>query len=461
MTATLERAFIVRWRDMDRWVVPSAAILSRRLPAGWQLVRVGDVVKRVSNSVKVQPATEYKMAGVRWYGEGVFHRETARGDAQSAAWTSPLVPGALIYNRLFAWKASFAVVPPDLADCHVSNEFPQFMPDPAKLLPEYLYLWCIADQTIKAVNAASTGSAAVSRNRFREDYFLDFEMPLPPLAVQRKIVAAWEASRKAAVATAAKIAQLEADLEARFLADLGLKAPAQATLPKCFAVWWKDFDRWGVQPNQLATTGVDISRAKYPLVEGRDCLAEVKHGCSASPSPMPTTLEVLKISAATRGQFNPDERKYAFDVPRYRQEFELRAGDVLMCRTNGTLAMVGMSALVEADMPNLIYPDKLIRVRCKPNILPAYFWKLAQMGFARSQLEAAARTAVGNYAIGSDDIWALRFPLPPLPVQRQIVDRVANRRDEIAKLKADAKARADAAKADVEAMILGERKVRL
>ena len=181
----------------------------------------------------------------------------------------------------------------------------------------------------------------------------------------------------------------------------------------------------------------------------------MKHGCSASPSRTPSTLEVLKISAATRGHFRPSERKYAYDVQRYRQEFNLRAGDVLMCRTNGTLALVGMSALVDADMPNLIFPDKLIRVRCKSNILPAYFWKLVQTGFARSQIEAAARTAVGNYAIGSEDIWALRFPLPPPTVQEEIMNRVDVGRSKIAKLKADAKAHANAAKADVEAMILG------
>lgn len=459
MTGTLGRAIVVWWHEMDRWVVPSGALLSRRLPVGWERIRIGDCVRLVSNTVKVDPKAEYKMAGVKWYGEGVFHRESVQGGEQSAKWLSPVVSGALIYNRLFAWKASFAVVPNVLSDCFVSNEFPQFVPDPAKALAEYLHLWCISEQTIKAVNAASTGSAAVSRNRFRENFFLDFEIPLPPLPVQRKIVAAAEAARKYAADAAAKITRLECDIEARFLADLGLKAPQQAALPKAFAVRWKDYERWGVQPNQLATTGADLSQSKYPTAEGHECLGEVKHGCSASPSPMPTTLEVLKISAATRGQFNPQERKYAFDVPRYRQEFELRAGDVLMCRTNGTLALVGMSALVEADMPNLIFPDKLIRVRCKGSILPAYFWKLAQMGFARSQIEAAARTAVGNYAIGSDDIWALRFPLPPLTVQQAMMKRVEAGRSEIAKLKADAKARADVAKVDVEAMILGTKSV--
>lgn len=215
------RTFVVWWHEMDRWVVPSAALLAGRLPTGWRRIRVGDAVQRVSNLIKVEPGAEYKMAGVKWYGEGVFHRETVRGDEISARYLSPVVPAAVIYNRLFAWKASFAVVPPDLSDCYVSNEFPQFIPDASNLLPEYLFLWCISEQTITAVNAASTGSAAVSRNRFREEFFLDFEIALPPLAVQRKIVSMWETSPNSVMATAANIERLECDVEADFLAELG------------------------------------------------------------------------------------------------------------------------------------------------------------------------------------------------------------------------------------------------
>jgi len=37
------------------------------------------------------------MAGVKWYGEGVFLREAVRGDGQSARWIWPLVPGALFW----------------------------------------------------------------------------------------------------------------------------------------------------------------------------------------------------------------------------------------------------------------------------------------------------------------------------------------------------------------------------
>ena len=92
-----------------------------------------------------------------------------------------------------------------------------------------------------------------------------------------------------------------------------------------------------------------------------------------------------------------------------------------------------MSALVEHDMPDLIFPDKVIRVRCKPDILPAYLWKALQIPFTRSQIEAAARTAVGNNAIGTEDLWNLDLPLPPLDVQQRLVEKIVERQVEIVK----------------------------
>ena len=126
MIASPKRAHVYWWKDLERWIVP-AQQHSDKLPDGWSLVRIGDLVKQVTAKVKVEPNNEYKLAGVRWYGEGVFHRETVKGVASSATYLMPLIPGAFIYNRLFAWKESFAVVPEESSDCLVSNEFPQFI----------------------------------------------------------------------------------------------------------------------------------------------------------------------------------------------------------------------------------------------------------------------------------------------------------------------------------------------
>ena len=93
MTATntiAPRAFAVWWKDLERWVIPTNVLLGQSLPPGWMRARIGTLVRQVTERVKAEPEKEYKMAGVKWYGEGVFHRETVRGDAMSASQVTPL-----------------------------------------------------------------------------------------------------------------------------------------------------------------------------------------------------------------------------------------------------------------------------------------------------------------------------------------------------------------------------------
>ncbi len=452
MTATLGRAFIVHWRDMDRWVVPTSAILSRRLPVGWQSVRVGDLVTLAFNSVRVLPTKEYKMAGVKWYGEGVFRRETVRGDAQSARWISPLVPGALIYNRLFAWKASFAIVPPDLADCYVSNEFPQFIADPAKLLPDYLYLWCITEQTIKAVNAASTGSAAVSRNRFREEYFLDFEISLPPLLVQRKIVATWEASRKAGAATVTKIEQLERDIEIRFFADLGLKFPSsEKMLTKHLTVSWRDLSRWDL--TYFRRTVFDPNSNRYPNVHLRD----VVH-------PLNETTRRVEPRNSPNEEFNYLGMENIEACSGAILNFKLRKGNTIksscICFDKAHVLYGKLRPYLRkvVDCSELLFEtgiasSEFLPLRTKNDVMQSWFAFLLRSTIISEQ----AKIAIGARMPRISPLALLDFsiPLPPLEDQAHIMANINTQRAEIAKLKAESKARLEAAKTDVEAMILG------
>ena len=78
---------------------------------------------------------------------------------------------------------------------------------------------------------------------------------------------------------------------------------------------------------------------------------------------------------------------------------------------------------------------------------------------ARNHFRARAKFTTNLASINSTDLRELSVPLPPLAVQQATMKRVDAGRAEIAKLKADAKTRADAAKADVEAMILGTKPV--
>jgi len=82
-----------------------------------------------------------------------------------------------------------------------------------------------------------------------------------------------------------------------------------------------------------------------------------------------------------------------------------------------------------------------------------------QMPFTRSQIEAAARTAVGNNAIGTEDLWNLDLPLPPLDVQQRLVEKIVERQVEIVKERARICHVVTTIDREMEEMILGTRPV--
>lgn len=461
--ATPTRALVAWWSEMGRWVVPASALIGGTMPKGWTIAKVGELVDLVTDRVATGDDAEYKMAGVRLYGKGVFHRETVRGDKLSAKYVVPLKPGALIYNRLFAWKESFAVVPGELADCFVSNEFPQCIADPGKLLPTYLYLWAISEQTIRAVSAASTGSAAVSRNRFREDFFLDFEMPLPPLGVQRAIVSAWGQSQVEVADLRRRIGELEDQIEPDFLAGLGLTKPKRGKRPKVFGVRWKDLQpRWGVEVNQQAAELLDAASGKYPAVQLGDVIADLENGWSPKCHDRPANADewgVLKMGAVSFGSFDASENKALLPKANPRPALEVKPGDWLISRANVT-RLVGACALVRKARPHLMLCDKIFRAvwRDPSPVLPGYLDEIVKVPHLRHQIENnVTGTSATMKNITKPALLGLRLPLPPLGVQSELVSEVSALRRRIADFKAEADVKARLANAEVEAMILGEK----
>lgn len=151
--------------------------------------RLGELIKRVERPEAVDPERTYSLLGVRWYGEGLFVRERKDGRDVSASRVYRLSAGDFVYNRLFAWKGSFALASVEFDGCHVSNEFPTFAVDASHLHPTYLMAVVRSPRMWDAALERSSGGTPTSRNRLKEDRFLDLEIALPSLEEQRRVVA--------------------------------------------------------------------------------------------------------------------------------------------------------------------------------------------------------------------------------------------------------------------------------
>lgn len=156
------------------------------LPAGWKDVPLRAVCTQRREFVSVTEGVHYPLLGVRWYGAGAFVREVVTTETSAAISLQPVRPDDLIYNRLFAWKQSFAVIHEELAGSFASNEFPLFSVSPDADARYLLYSLLRKDVSAE-IDRQSAGATSVSRNRWSEEKFRVYHVPLPPIDEQRRI----------------------------------------------------------------------------------------------------------------------------------------------------------------------------------------------------------------------------------------------------------------------------------
>ncbi len=361
--------------------------------------------------------------------------------------------GQLIYSKIRVKQGSLCVVPSNTKAVGVSTEYPVFEIRSDVALGAYLELALRTPMFQKQLHGLAHGGD--TKTRIDPDQFLGIELPIPSISAQRAIISHWQQAQAEIAGMESSARRIEHEASAKFLDALGISKHAEKMPSNSFALKWSEVQRWSFESTRRSAAVRTYSSSRYPMMLGTECLASVSHGCSASPSDRPTQLKILKISAVTRGRLDLAQWKHAPNREELRQRFALRDGDVLLCRTNGTLDYVGMSALVERDQADFIFPDKLIRVRCRPTLLPAFLWRLLQLPVMRTQIEAAARTAVGNYAIGTTDLWRFKYPLPPPEVQAALVADFAKAAIRADALRTQAYQRRKSVGDEVEAMVLG------
>lgn len=305
---------------------------------------IGDVVRQVRRPVEVVPGTEYPLLGVRWYGEGPFLREVGIGGVVKAKRLFRTEPNDFIYNRLFAWKGSFGLITEELGGCLVSGEFPLFEVDKTLVLPGYLNLVMCRSSTWAQIERESTGSTATSRNRWKEERFLAWQVALPPIDEQRRVIDLATTLDKAAAA-------------ARAYADA-----AQRAMVATMADLYGSFGEPSVPTDQLAEHILGGAWGSDPGVEDTDVWA-------LGPIAFRDDAVNISLDAATR-------RSLSAKRAASRQ---LRRGDIVLERSGGTEDQpVGRVIRAETDLPEVVPSDFMRLVRIDPERANAYYvyWTL-------------------------------------------------------------------------------------
>lgn len=139
---------------------------------------LSELVDWIQDSEKVEPDTEYRFAGIKSFGRGLFSRESKT--TEDFAYTSlrRLRAGDFIYPKLMAWEGAFAMVTKEFDRMVVSPEFVVFRPKNGVICSEALDAYFRSPVCLQDVVRASTGSNR-RRRRLNPRAFLTLEMPVP------------------------------------------------------------------------------------------------------------------------------------------------------------------------------------------------------------------------------------------------------------------------------------------
>lgn len=155
--------------------------------SGWRRVKLGTVMAPADGVVPVEPDGTYPNVGIYSYGRGLFAKPDIDGSTTSATSLNRIRAGQFIYSRLFAFEGAYTYVPDDFDGYHVSNEFPAFDVDPERLNARWLANYLLTPDRWTELRGASKG-LGVRPQRVPVEAVMDYEVWLPPVALQRSMV---------------------------------------------------------------------------------------------------------------------------------------------------------------------------------------------------------------------------------------------------------------------------------
>ena len=154
----------------------------------WPKVELGGVLKYVARPINVQADEIYREIGIRSHGKGVFHKQPISGLELGNKKVFWVEPGDFVLNIVFAWEGAVCVLGAAERGMIGSHRFPTFRADESRLDIRFLLAFFKTPNGVEMLGRISPGGAGRNRT-LSKTAFLKLEIPLPPLAEQRRVVA--------------------------------------------------------------------------------------------------------------------------------------------------------------------------------------------------------------------------------------------------------------------------------
>jgi type I restriction enzyme S subunit len=225
--------------------------------------------------------------------------------------------------------------------------------------------------------------------RARPSHVARIEIPLPPLAEQRRIAEVLDRAEALRAKRRAALAELDSLTQSLFLDLFG----DPATNPK-----------------------------SWPIRVIRDLLESASYGTSEK-SGATGEFPVLRMNNISRtGEMDFTDLKFMDLEASQQDRYLVRTGDVLFNRTN-SVELVGKTGVYREAKP-VAYAGYLIRLRVTKENHPEYLSAFLNSAYSKAMLRAMCKSIIGMANINATEIQGMKIPAPPIALQQEFARRV-------------------------------------
>ncbi len=197
-----------------------------------------------------------------------------------------------------------------------------------------------------------------------------------------------------------------------------------------------------VSKERIAENNYDLTAAKYIEKETRECkyemvklgdVCELVRGLTYSKQ---DEVEISNIPVLRAN--NIDMTSHCLDLTEVKylnpdlaisDNKKLKKDDIFICLASGSKQHIGKVAFIDVDT-NYYFGGFMGAIRCKDTILPKYLFSLLATDAFNNYLSTVI-SGVNINNLNAQILYSYEIPLPPLDVQKQIVDEIENKQSAI------------------------------
>ncbi len=381
----------------------------------YPMMRIGDFLKRNKTAVAIQDGVKYKRVTIKVRNGGVVLRDEVMGENIGTKKQFLVSEGQFILSKIDARNGAMGIIPTELDDAVVTQDFLPYDIDTTKVNPQYFVLVCTTKQFIAFCQSCSSGTT--NRQRVDEAQFLNIKIPVPSLEEQNKLVEEYNKAIAKIVDKENTINTLKKSID-RYICDvLGYNAIKTNTnkIKRLLSTYhYKDLGRW-----DIFNLNYEVQSEVYPTTILKDIVvAKPKYGASYKTIHKVSDVRYIRITDINEdGTLNED----IVSADGYDNQYLLQDGDFLIARSGNT---VGKTFLYQSDIGKAIYAGYLIKFVINPDLInPKYLLFYTKSSIYKRWINSNMRVSA-QPNINSEQYLFSPIIVPEMEVQDRIVKHI-------------------------------------